>query len=482
MIGALAATGCLTTWRCHIGSEGSSPAADAAWAFLAPYIEPADAAVFSLRAYVPAFLADRAFIHAPGIAPLSSKNTDLPLDEIVSILERAALVAAPLDEARDECGATDAPFLARASVYSGAATGWGAVSCACERGELLGAAGGRSIRRARSCATHAASVEAECANALCDLCTRLPRTVPLLWRPCITQVSRWDRLKGWRDLLSGFLALKSSHGAAAPWLAHAAGGKRAERDRAARTICNAALVLAGPDPSGVTDDPEGEEVMVLASHRCIHTILTTPDAQTEPKVLADLIAAFDALPPAASRDIFIVVLPMVSSEENALMVNALQRASAVLVQASSREGYGLTVGEARFKRKPVVVTEAAVGLRSQVVDGLDGILIRGRSDAGAPAPATVAAALATALVNRAVRAAIAVNGESKTVRGGLIYNQISRWLGLLAAVLPAARGEERAEKIRALSRAVRAGEADEDASRAAAAAAAAAKAGSAAGA
>lgn len=163
-------------------------------------------------------------------------------------------------------------------------------------------------------------------------------------------MSRWDRLKGWRDLLSGFLHLKASHGAAAPWLAHAAGGKRAERDRAARTICNAALVLAGPDPSGVTDDPEGEEVMVLAHAAaacCVRSSrarrarcppLTNPNADPEPKVLADLLAAYDALPPAASRDIFIVVLPMVSSEENALMVNALQRASAVLVQASSREG------------------------------------------------------------------------------------------------------------------------------------------------
>ena len=65
-------------------------------------------------------------------------------------------------------------------------------------------------------------------------------------------------------------------------------------------------------------------------------------------------------------DIKIVELPMDDVVANALIVNAIQRASTVLVQNSIQEGFGLTATEAMFKRTCFVGTEQAVGLRTQV--------------------------------------------------------------------------------------------------------------------
>lgn len=57
------------------------------------------------------------------------------------------------------------------------------------------------------------------------------------------------------------------------------------------------------------------------------------------------------------------------------MVNALQRASTIVVQNSLREGFGLTIAEAMWKRVPVLSNSRACGPRQQVRDGLDGRLI-----------------------------------------------------------------------------------------------------------
>jgi trehalose synthase len=66
---------------------------------------------------------------------------------------------------------------------------------------------------------------------------------------------------------------------------------------------------------------------------------------------------------------------MHSLEENALMVNALQRASIIVAQNSLREGFGLTIAEAMWKRVPVLSNARACGPRQQVRDGLDGRLV-----------------------------------------------------------------------------------------------------------
>jgi trehalose synthase len=62
------------------------------------------------------------------------------------------------------------------------------------------------------------------------------------------------------------------------------------------------------------------------------------------------------------------------------MVNALQRHAAVIVQKSLREGFGLTVTEALWKRRPVVAS-AVGGIQDQIHDGVDGLLVHDPTDA-----------------------------------------------------------------------------------------------------
>jgi trehalose synthase len=166
-------------------------------------------------------------------------------------------------------------------------------------------------------------------------------SIGLLSRPIVTQVSRWDRLKGFLPLLRAFASLKQS--------TYTTAGSTDPLQR--RRLDIVRLVLAGPDPAGVSDDPEATDV------------------------LDELRAAYAALHPAVQDDIALLVLPTRSVEENALMVNALQRASTIVVQNSLREGFGLTIAEAMWKRIPVLSNSRACGPRQQVRDGVDGRLI-----------------------------------------------------------------------------------------------------------
>jgi trehalose synthase len=63
-------------WRCHIDSSSAHPGA---WAFLRPYLAGYDAAVFTMRQFVPSdFPVPRIEIFPPAIDPLSPKNMQLP--------------------------------------------------------------------------------------------------------------------------------------------------------------------------------------------------------------------------------------------------------------------------------------------------------------------------------------------------------------------------------------------------------------------
>ncbi len=59
-------------------------------------------------------------------------------------------------------------------------------------------------------------------------------------------------------------------------------------------------------------------------------------------------------------------------EENGAMVNAIQRRADVVVQKSIAEGFGLTVAEAMWKRRPVVGSRVG-GIQDQIVDGESGL-------------------------------------------------------------------------------------------------------------
>ena len=142
----------------------------------------------------------------------------------------------------------------------------------------------------------------------------------------VLQVSRWDRLKDMAGVLRGF----ADHLEDLPADAH--------------------LVLAGPEVAGVGDDPEGAQV------------------------LDECRALWRALPVAAQQRTHLVCLPMDDVDENAHLVNALQRRAAVVAQKSLVEGFGLTVTEPMWKARPVVAS-AVGGITDQIVSGQSGLLL-----------------------------------------------------------------------------------------------------------
>jgi trehalose synthase len=140
----------------------------------------------------------------------------------------------------------------------------------------------------------------------------------------VVQVSRWDGLKDMVGVMQGFTSGVS--------------------DRV-----DAQLLLVGPQVDGVGDDPQGSEVFA----QCVTT--------------------WERLPERHRRRVRLVALPTTDTDENAAMVNAIQRHAAVVVQKSLAEGFGLTVSEAMWKSRPVVAS-AVGGIVDQVTSST-GILL-----------------------------------------------------------------------------------------------------------
>jgi trehalose synthase len=99
----------------------------------------------------------------------------------------------------------------------------------------------------------------------------------------------------------------------------------------------------------VTDDPEGAAVF------------------------GDCLLQWRDLPDAVRARVLLVTLPLDDADENAAMVNALQRHATVIVQKSLAEGFGLTVAEGMWKGRPVVGS-AVGGIIDQIPEGT-GILL-----------------------------------------------------------------------------------------------------------
>ena len=143
--------------------------------------------------------------------------------------------------------------------------------------------------------------------------------------PLVAQVSRWDRLKDPMGIVSAFAECV-----------------HADEDPH--------LLLAGPDVTAVADDPEGAEVF------------------------EEVEAAWHGLPQRVRRRVHLALLPMDEADENAVIVNALQRRADVVVQKSLAEGFGLTVAEAMWKARPVVGSRVG-GIQDQIADGESGLLV-----------------------------------------------------------------------------------------------------------
>jgi trehalose synthase len=142
----------------------------------------------------------------------------------------------------------------------------------------------------------------------------------------VLQVSRWDRLKDMSGVLTGFV------------------------DRLPTLPDDVHLMLVGPETAGVTDDPEGAEVY----EEC-RALRASQSADVQSRI-------------------HLCSIPMDDVDENAYLVNALQRYAAVVVQKSLIEGFGLTVTEPMWKAKPVIASRVG-GIQDQIVDGESGLLL-----------------------------------------------------------------------------------------------------------
>ncbi|MBL7074215.1 glycosyltransferase [candidate division KSB1 bacterium] len=132
-------------------------------------------------------------------------------------------------------------------------------------------------------------------------------------KPIITQISRFDK---WKDPVGVTEAFKI-----------------------VKKHVDCRLVLCG---SMATDDPEGYQIYEKVKRKVEKFI--------------------------ANNDVILI------TTENNILVNALQRSSAVIIQKSIREGFGLTVTEALWKARPVVASNVG-GIPLQIKDGENGFLL-----------------------------------------------------------------------------------------------------------
>ena len=183
-------------------------------------------------------------------------------------------------------------------------------------------------------------------------------------RPLITQVSRFDRLKDPVGVIQAY--------------------------RLARRTVDCQLVLAG---GAATDDPEGAAV------------------------LEEVRRAADGDP-----RIHILELPPFSDRE----INALQRASAVVVQKSLREGFGLTVTEALWKRRPVIAS-AVGGIPLQVLHNLTGLLVHSVEG--------TAHRIRSLLRDPAFARRLGENGREYVKSRYLTTSNLRRWLALAVSLM-----------------------------------------------
>jgi trehalose synthase len=131
-------------------------------------------------------------------------------------------------------------------------------------------------------------------------------------KPLLVQVSRFDRFKDPLGVIAAYRLVRELH--------------------------PVQLVLAG---GGATDDPEGQEV------------------------LNEVLEAA-----AGDPDIHVLLLPADAHRT----INALQRLADIVIQKSTREGFGLTVTEGLWKGKPVIGGDTG-GIRLQVVNYHTGFLV-----------------------------------------------------------------------------------------------------------
>jgi trehalose synthase len=183
-------------------------------------------------------------------------------------------------------------------------------------------------------------------------------------RPIITQISRFDYLKDPVGVVNTF--------------------------KQVRKYVDCQLVLAGGE---ATDDPEGAQVLAKVQE----------EVQNDP-------------------DIFLLLLPPASNIE----INALQRASTVVLQKSLKEGFGLTVAEALWKAKPVIAS-AVGGIPLQIAHKYSGLLTHSIEG--------TAFALKQLLQNQSFAKRLGENGREHIRKNFLITRHLRDYMLLFLSLL-----------------------------------------------
>jgi trehalose synthase len=150
----------------------------------------------------------------------------------------------------------------------------------------------------------------------------------------------------------------------------------------ARKEVKATLVLLG---NVATDDPEGEEVYrAMLKHR-------------EERII-------------------------ILSKQDTALVNALQRKSAVILQKSKREGFGLTVTEAMWKGTPVIGGNVG-GIRYQIKDGENGFLVSSQDE--------TAQRIVDLLKNKKLRISMGKKARESVKKNYLLPKYLEKYLDLI---------------------------------------------------
>ena len=204
------------------------------------------------------------------------------------------------------------------------------------------------------------------------------------WSPdtrLIVQVSRWDVMKDMAGVMQAFAE-------------HIVDGR------------DVGLALTGPSVAAVADDPEGLQVLEGCTRQ------------------------WRQLPYEVRRRVKLVCIPMDDNDENAAIVNALQRHAAIVTQKSLAEGFGLTVAEAMLKGTPVVAS-AVGGIVDQVVDGETGRLVHDPTDLEA-----FSTAVTEILDDDELRARLGAGSRQRALAAHLGDTHLGLWLDVIRRLLP----------------------------------------------
>jgi trehalose synthase len=182
-------------------------------------------------------------------------------------------------------------------------------------------------------------------------------------RPILTQISRFDRLKDPLGVIAAYKLVKKRH--------------------------DCQLVLAG---GGAPDDPEGSEVLGEVQQAA-----------------------------GSDTDIHVLLLPPFSDLE----INALVRGSTIVFQKSIKEGFGLTVSEALWKRKPVI-GGAVGGIKLQIINGVTGFLVR--------SPEGAAQRAAQLLADARLRERMGENGHEHVKQNFLLTRHVKDYMLVMLAL------------------------------------------------